>query len=108
MDAWLEEYNRERPHSGRYCYGKTPWETFQASKRLAMEKDLSRGGDRSNSTVLRHTAVRQFPLLRFSLNFYTQLFKMEYPPWWPNPCSSRHSAVQFSNPFDSSRSMYCL
>ncbi len=24
LDAWLESYNRERPHSGRYCYGKTP------------------------------------------------------------------------------------
>ena len=24
LDAWLEKYNRERPHSGRYCYGKTP------------------------------------------------------------------------------------
>ena len=24
LDAWLESYNREPPHSGRYCYGKTP------------------------------------------------------------------------------------
>ena len=34
LDAWLEHYNRERPHSGRYCYGKTPWETFQATRLL--------------------------------------------------------------------------
>ena len=24
LDVWLEKYNRERPHSGRYCYGKPP------------------------------------------------------------------------------------
>ena len=28
LDAWLDSYNRERPHSNRYCYGKTLWETF--------------------------------------------------------------------------------
>ena len=58
LDAWLEEYNRERPHSGRYCYGKTPWETFQQSRHLALEKDLSRGGDQSDNTTPQHSAVR--------------------------------------------------
>ena len=53
----VDSYNRERPHSGRYCYGKTPWETFQASKPLALEKDLSRGGNQSDNTVLQPTAV---------------------------------------------------
>ena len=24
LDEWLGEYNRTRPHSGKYCYGKTP------------------------------------------------------------------------------------
>ena len=57
LDAWLGRYNRERPHSGRYCYGKTPWETFQASRPLALEKDLSRGGDQPDNTVLQPTAV---------------------------------------------------
>ena len=44
LDDWLESYNRERTHSGRYCYGKTPWETFQATRLLELENDLSRGG----------------------------------------------------------------
>ena len=57
LDAWLESYNRERPHSGRYCYGKTPWETLKASKQLTLEKDLSRGGDQSDNTILQFTAV---------------------------------------------------
>jgi transposase InsO family protein len=51
VDQWLRKYNEERPHSGRYCYGKTPWQTFLDSKRLALEKDLSRGGDRSDTTT---------------------------------------------------------
>ncbi|MDE2938884.1 MAG: IS481 family transposase [Chloroflexota bacterium] len=58
LDAWLEKYNRERPHSGRYCYGKTPWETFQQSRYLALGKDLSPGGDQSDNTTLQLSAVR--------------------------------------------------
>ena len=58
LDAWLEKYNRERPHSGRYCYGKTPWETFQQTRYLALEKDLSRGGDQPDNTTLQLSAVR--------------------------------------------------
>lgn len=42
LDAWLREYNEERSHSGKYCYGKTPMQTFLDSKRLAQEKMLDR------------------------------------------------------------------
>lgn len=41
LDEWIEFYNNERPHSGRYCYGKTPMETFLASKHLAEEKQIN-------------------------------------------------------------------
>ena len=51
VDEWVRKYNKERPHSGRYCYGKTPWQTFLDSKHLALEKDLNRGGDRSDTTT---------------------------------------------------------
>jgi intein/homing endonuclease len=51
LDEWLRKYNEERPHSGRYCYGKTSWRTFLDSKYLALEKDLSRGGDGSYTTT---------------------------------------------------------
>jgi len=37
-DEWIEQYNKERTHSGKYCYGKTPMETFQSAKHLAEEK----------------------------------------------------------------------
>ncbi len=41
LDQWLQYYNCERPHSGRYCYGKTPMETFIESLNLAKEKQLN-------------------------------------------------------------------
>lgn len=40
LDQWLKSYNEERPHSGRYCYGKTPMQTFNDSKKLAKQKML--------------------------------------------------------------------
>jgi hypothetical protein len=51
LDTWLGSYNRDRPHSGRYCYGKTPWEAFQASNQLVLAKDLSRGTDQPNNAT---------------------------------------------------------
>jgi Integrase core domain len=42
VDTWLTEYNENRSHSGKYCFGKTPMETFQSSKHLADEKQLDR------------------------------------------------------------------
>jgi transposase InsO family protein len=40
-DEWIREYNEERTHSGKYCFGKTPMQTWQDSLHLAREKDLS-------------------------------------------------------------------
>jgi transposase InsO family protein len=40
LDAWIAHYNNERPHSGRYCYGKTPMQTFIESLPLAKQKML--------------------------------------------------------------------
>jgi transposase InsO family protein len=42
LDAWLTEYNQNRPHSGKYCFGKTPMQTFLDSRHLAEEKQLDR------------------------------------------------------------------
>ncbi len=40
LDKWMDEYNNERTHSGKYCYGKTPMQTFRESLHLAKEKML--------------------------------------------------------------------
>ena len=41
VDQWMELYNNERAHSGRYCFGKTPMKTFIDSKELAKAKDVN-------------------------------------------------------------------
>ncbi|MEO7982681.1 MAG: IS481 family transposase [Bacteroidota bacterium] len=41
LDEWLAYYNNERPHSGRYCFGKTPMQTFNESLTLAKQKLLN-------------------------------------------------------------------
>ena len=38
LDEWIYYYNNGRPHSGRYCFGKTPMETFKESVILARQK----------------------------------------------------------------------
>lgn len=40
LDAWLEEYNQHRTHTGKHCYGRTPIQTFLESLPLAKEKML--------------------------------------------------------------------
>ena len=42
VDTWMTEYNEGWPHSGKYCFGKTPMETFRSAKHLAEEKQLDR------------------------------------------------------------------
>jgi transposase InsO family protein len=50
VDSWLVEYNQQRPHSGKYCFGKTPMQTFLDSAPLAKEKIL-------DSTIQTETQV---------------------------------------------------
>lgn len=40
LDDWLHWFNTQRTHSGRFCYGKTPMETFEVSRHLAKAKEL--------------------------------------------------------------------
>jgi hypothetical protein len=42
VDVWMEGYNAERTHTGKYCYGKTPLQTFIESATLAYDKQLGR------------------------------------------------------------------
>lgn len=41
LDQWVRHYNEERTHQGRWCYGKTPMQTFLDSVPLAKEKMLA-------------------------------------------------------------------
>ena len=41
LDAWVADYNEQRPHQGRWCFGKTPMQTFLDAKPLAQEKMIA-------------------------------------------------------------------
>ena len=56
IELWLEFYNRERAHSGKYCYGKTPWQTWVETKGLAKEKQLENLFYSSDSHCVRTNA----------------------------------------------------
>lgn len=43
LDAWMQEYNAVRSHQGRWCYGKTPMQTFIDTLPVAREKMLQAG-----------------------------------------------------------------
>jgi hypothetical protein len=51
IDEWLRQYNHNRPHSGRFCFGKTPYQTFIDAKHIAFNKNPAlllnptKGGD---------------------------------------------------------------
>ncbi len=40
LDGWLITYNEVRTHQGRYCYGKTPIQTFLDAAPTAREKQI--------------------------------------------------------------------
>jgi hypothetical protein len=41
LDTFVAQYNVDRPHQGRWCYGKTPMQTFVDSLALAREKQIA-------------------------------------------------------------------
>jgi transposase InsO family protein len=38
LDLWMAEYNEVRTHQGKWCYGKTPMQTFHDTASAAREK----------------------------------------------------------------------
>jgi Integrase core domain len=41
LDAWVQCYNEDRAHQGRWCFGKTPIQTFLDATPLAKEKMIA-------------------------------------------------------------------
>jgi hypothetical protein len=50
LDKWIADYNTKRTHSGKYCFAKTPMQTFIDSITLAKEKLLEQLHDNIFST----------------------------------------------------------
>jgi transposase InsO family protein len=41
LDTWIRSYNEERPHQGRWCFGKTPMQTFLDAVPIARDKMIA-------------------------------------------------------------------
>jgi transposase InsO family protein len=41
LDPWIREYNEQRPHQGRWCFGKTPMQTFLDAMPMTKEKMIA-------------------------------------------------------------------
>src|SRR5438477_5619142 len=41
LDAWIRAYNEARPHQGRWCFGKTPMQTFLDAMPMTKEKMIA-------------------------------------------------------------------
>ncbi|MGC2221760.1 MAG: IS481 family transposase [Methylocella sp.] len=41
LDEWVRSYNEERPHQGRWCFGKTPLQTFLDAIPIARDKMIA-------------------------------------------------------------------
>ena len=69
LDRWVQSYNEERPHQGRWCFGKTPMQTFLDATPLAKEKMIAAGSYLTGGTDPSPDADRQIKcqLLHFSV-----------------------------------------
>ena len=41
LDLWIREYNEQRTHQGRWCFRKTPMQTFLNAMPMAKEKMIA-------------------------------------------------------------------
>jgi hypothetical protein len=41
LDPWIHQYNEQRPHQGRWCFGKTPMQTFLDAMPMVKEKMIA-------------------------------------------------------------------
>lgn len=78
LDNWLTFYNNERPHSGKFCYGKTPMQTLKDTIPLAKEKLIdssklvfeNRIGSSAVTTSSEKVVETEIPYTNKSTDFY--------------------------------------
>lgn len=57
IDTWVTSYNNVRPHSGKYCFGKTPMQTFRNSLYIAKNKNIGNIERISDNLMISHQAA---------------------------------------------------
>lgn len=77
LDAWMNHYNTERTHSGKYCFGKTPMQTFIEGIAVARRYDIqhqglhSQEGETQNISTSCATEPKSLNLSTQSDNFFS-------------------------------------
>uniref|UniRef100_UPI0025A9C29C integrase core domain-containing protein n=1 Tax=Paramuribaculum intestinale TaxID=2094151 RepID=UPI0025A9C29C len=77
LDAWMNHYNTERTHSGKYCFGKTPMQTFIEGIAVARKYDIqhqglhSQEGETQNISTSCATEPKSLNLSTQSDNFFS-------------------------------------
>ena len=61
LDEWMSLYNNERTHSGRFCFGKTPMQTFMESIQLAKDKYIEELPNQMQTLIL---GKKELPLYK--------------------------------------------
>ena len=71
LDVWVKEYNEKRPHQGRWCYGKTPLQTFLDALPIA-RVEIAAGRVTPDTKSSSDTHHDEGPSVRSSAYFYTK------------------------------------
>ncbi len=72
LDSWVQSYNEERPHQGRWCFGKTPMQAFLDATPLAKEKMIATGSHPTGRPDPSPDADRQIKCKLLQLNIVTR------------------------------------
>jgi hypothetical protein len=91
LDGWIAAYNESRPHQGRWCYGKTPMQTFLDAVPIANAKLLPAARGRTNIFALH--PPRRGANVRSNSGFYTER-QVPRPPGPLRPCPRRPKAAR--------------
>ena len=71
LDLWIKTYNEERPHQGRWCFGKTPLQTFLDAIPIVRRKKCSPPEHGSNNKPDHSKALS----VRSNTSYYNLLSK---------------------------------
>ena len=50
LDQFMDEYNNERTHQGKYCQGRTPIQTFKDGRALYQKYVFENSGKEKEAT----------------------------------------------------------
>jgi hypothetical protein len=53
LDGWITEYNEARPYQGRWCFGKTPMQTFSDAMPMTKRKMIAAQSRRTSNPMLK-------------------------------------------------------